>query len=127
MGVGVDTVEIDRVEELVERYGDRFLCRVFTEGEREYAQLSTPKQSERLAGRFAVKEAMMKVLGTGKSSGILWKDVETLRGSRGEPQLILHGRAREYADRLGIERLHVSISHDGKMALAFVIAEGGES
>jgi holo-[acyl-carrier protein] synthase len=124
IGVGVDAVDIQRIDHLVQAYGERFLHRVYTEKEIEYAFLSTAKLHERLAGRFAVKEAVLKVLGTGKSGGILWKDVETLRGPGGKPRIILHGKAKEHADNLGISAVHVSISHDGKMALGFVIAEG---
>ncbi|MDH3258235.1 MAG: holo-ACP synthase [Deltaproteobacteria bacterium] len=124
IGVGVDAVDIERIDRLVQEYGERFLRRVYTEKEIEYAFLSTAKLHERLAGRFAVKEAVLKVLGTGKSGGILWKDVETLRGPGGKPRVMLHGKAKEHADNLGISAVHVSISHDGKMALSFVIAEG---
>lgn len=124
IGVGVDAVDMQRIDRLVQAYGERFLRRVYTEKEIEYAFLSTAKLHERLAGRFAVKEAVLKVLGTGKSGGILWKDVETLRGPGGKPRVMLHGKAKEYADNLGISAVHVSISHDGKMALGFVIAEG---
>ena len=84
LGIGVDTVDMDRVKRLVKEYGQRFLDRVFTEGEIEYALRSDVRLHERLAGRFAIKEAVMKALGTGKSGGILWKDVETLRGPKGE-------------------------------------------
>lgn len=125
-GVGVDTVDIERVVRIVNKYGERFLSRVFTEREIEYALSAKVKIHERLAGRFAVKEAVMKALGTGKSGGILWKDVETLRGPRGEPRVKLHGKAREYAERAGIKTVHASITHDGKMAVGFVIMEGDE-
>lgn len=125
-GIGVDTVEMERVNRLVHKYGDRFLERVFTEKEIEYAQRSNLKLHERLAGRFAIKEAVMKALGTGRSEGILWKDVETIRGPKGEPQVRLHGRARIYAAKAGIRTVHASITHDGKMAVGFVILEGDE-
>lgn len=124
IGVGVDIVEIDRVARILEKYGDRFLKRVFTEREVEYAFRSRVKVSERLAGRFAVKEAVMKVLGTGKSSGILWKDIETVRGPGGKPEVILHGRARDHSESQGISDVIASISHDGNRAIGFVIGEG---
>ncbi|RMG57374.1 MAG: holo-ACP synthase [Deltaproteobacteria bacterium] len=123
VGVGVDTVPVERIRRLLEKFGDRFVRRVYTEQEREYA-LSRPRRAaEILAGRFGVKEAVMKVLGTGKSSGVLWRDVETVRGEKGKPEVRLHGRARELAETLGITDVHVSITHDGGMAVAFVVAE----
>ncbi len=126
LGVGVDIVDIGRVEKILALYGERFIGRVFTECESEYACRSVVKRSERFAGRFAVKEAVMKVLGTGKSEGILWKQIETVPGKRGKPELSLHGQARERAVNMGIASLHVSISHDGGKAIAFVIAEDGK-
>ena len=81
-GIGVDIVDVARVQALLDRYGERFLRRVYTEAETAYA-MGGENRAERLAGRFAVKEAMMKALGTGKSQGILWRDVETLRDRSG--------------------------------------------
>ncbi len=126
VGVGVDTVPVERIKRLVEKYRERFVNRIFTQAEIEYAFRSKRRMAERLAGRFAVKEAVMKVLGTGKSQGILWKDVETLRGSRGRPEVVLRGAAKKAAEDMGIARIHVSITHDGGMAIAFVIAEDNE-
>ena len=85
-------------------------------------------KAERLAGRFAVKEAVMKALGTGKSQGILWRDVETVRGRFGKPEVHLHGQAVKWAKMRGGGAVHVSITHDGGKAMAFVILEkaGGE-
>jgi len=124
LGVGVDIVEIERVERILANYGLRFIERVFTQEEAEYACGSDVKKGERFAGRFAVKEAVMKVLGTGKSGGILWKEIETVSGRRGKPELFLHGAAKEKSINMGIRSLHVSISHDGGKAIAFVIGEG---
>ena len=126
-GIGVDIVDIARIQALLDRYGDRFLRRVYTEAEVEYA-LRGVNKAERLAGRFAVKEAMMKALGTGKSKGILWKDVETVRGRSGKPEVHLHGQAVKWAKMAGGGAVHVSITHDGGKAVAFVILEkaGGE-
>lgn len=121
-GIGVDVVEVDRVGALLARYGDRFLRRVFTEAEAEYAQKGA-RQAERLAGRFAVKEAVMKAFGTGKSQGILWRDVETVRGALGRPEVKLYGNAGKYLKIIKGNNIHVSISHDGGKAMAFVIIE----
>lgn len=123
-GIGVDIVEVRRVEDLLSRYRERFVRRVFTDAEAGYAQGSV-REAERLAGRFAVKEAVLKAFGTGKSGGILWRDVETVRGPRGRPEVILYGNARNYMNKIKGERIHVSISHDGGKAMAFVIIEAG--
>jgi holo-[acyl-carrier protein] synthase len=126
-GIGVDIVDIARIQALLDRYGERFLRRVFTEKETAYA-MGGSKKAERLAGRFAVKEAVMKALGTGKSLGILWRDVETVRGRMGKPDVHLHGQAVKWAKLRGGGAVHVTITHDGGKAVAFVIIEkaGGE-
>ncbi len=121
-GIGIDIVDIGRVEGLLERYGERFTRRVFTEAEVAYARRSV-KPAERLAGRFAVKEAVLKALGTGKSQGILWRDVETVRGAMGRPKVTLCGQAVNYMKNIGGSSIHVSIAHDGGKAVAFVIIE----
>ncbi len=126
-GIGVDIVDIARIQAMLDKYGDRFLRRVYTEAETAYA-MSGANKAERLAGRFAVKEAVLKALGTGKSLGILWRDIETLRGRSGKPEVRLHGQAVKWAKSRGGGALHVSITHDGGKAMAFVILEkaGGE-
>src|SRR5512141_3426212 len=111
-GIGVDIVDIARIQALLERYGERFLRRVYTEAETAYA-LSGANKSERLAGRVAVKESVMKALGTGKTQGILWKDVETVRGRFGKPEVHLHGQAVKWANMRGSGAGHVSITPDG--------------
>ena len=121
-GIGVDIVEIARIQAMLDRYGERFLARVYTEAETAYA-MGGANRAERLAGRFAVKEAVMKALGTGKSQGILWRDVETLRGHLGKPEVRLHGQAVNWATLRGFGAAHVSITHDGGKAVAFVILE----
>lgn len=126
-GIGVDIVDIARIQALLDRHGERFLRRVYTEAETAYA-MSGANKAERLAGRFAVKEAVMKALGTGKSQGILWRDVETLRGRLGKPEVHLHGQAVKWAKWRSGDQVHVTIAHDGGKAMAFVILEkaGGE-
>ena len=121
-GIGVDIVDIARIQALLDRYGDRFLRRVYTETETAYA-MGGANAAERLAGRFAVKEATMKALGTGKSQGILWRDVETVRGRFGRPEVHLHGLAVKWAKLRESGAVHVSITHDGGKAVAFVILE----
>jgi holo-[acyl-carrier protein] synthase len=122
VGIGVDIVDIGRVSGLVDRYKDRFIHRVFTDVEIRYAQKSA-KMAERLAGRFAVKEAVLKAFGTGKSQGILWKDVETVRGPMGRPEVNLYGQAVNYMKMLKGSGILVTITHDGGKAIAFVIIE----
>ncbi|NJD62398.1 MAG: holo-[acyl-carrier-protein] synthase [Deltaproteobacteria bacterium] len=122
VGIGVDIVDIGRVNAMLSRYRDRFLARVFTDAENRYAQRSV-KTAERLAGRFAVKEAVLKAFGTGKSHGILWKDVETVPGAMGKPKVNLYGNADKYMKKLNANRVHVSITHDGGKAMAFVVIE----
>jgi holo-[acyl-carrier protein] synthase len=123
VGIGTDMVEVSRVASLLDRHGERFLARVFTEEEGRYA-LSGRRPAERLSGRFAVKEAVLKALGTGKAVGILWKDVETVRGRGGAPEVRLHGEAAAWLARRGGGKVHVTITHDGGKALAFVVIEG---
>ena len=121
-GIGVDIVDIARVQALLDRYGERFLRRVYTERETAYA-MGGANAAERLAGRFAVKEAVMKALGTGKSLGILWRDIETVRGRLGKPVVHLHGQAVKWAKLRDGGAVHVTIAHDGGKAVAFVILE----
>ena len=121
-GIGIDIVDIGRVEALLSRYGDRFTRRVFTDAESAYARRSV-KPAERLAGRFAVKEAVLKAFGTGKSQGIRWRDVETVRGPMGRPQVVLYGMALNYLNKMNADAINVTITHDGGKAVAFVIIE----
>ena len=122
IGLGFDATDIPRVAELYERYGDRFLRRVFTDGEIAYC---TRRRNPvpHLAGRFAAKEAAMKALGTGHSRGVLWKDVEVFRQG-GPPQLRLHGAAASRAHRMGVEKSLLTITHSETMAMAQVLLMG---
>jgi holo-[acyl-carrier protein] synthase len=120
VGIGVDIVDVERVKDLLARYRDRFVQRVFTDAEAEYAGRSV-REAERLAGRFAVKEAVLKAFGTGKSQGILWRDVETVRGAMGKPEVKLYGNANKYMKKIRGKDIHVSITHDGGKAVAFVV------
>lgn len=123
LGHGVDLAEVARIGRSVERFGDRFLERVFTGAERAYSGEGR-RRDERLAARFAAKEAVFKALGTGWAQGAAWTDVEVERHASGRPALVLHGRAREMADALGVSRWHVSLTHTQTLAMASVIAEG---
>lgn len=122
LGHGVDLAEVQRVRRSVERFGDRFLERVFTRAELEYAG-DGPRRDEHLAARFAAKEAVFKALGTGWAQGVSWTDIEVVRKASGRPVLVLHGRAREMAEAIGVRTWHLSLTHTGTMAMASVFAE----
>jgi holo-[acyl-carrier protein] synthase len=114
---GIDVIEIERIEAAATRWGDRFLQRIYTDGERRYCQ----GKPRRLAGRFAAKEAASKALGVGVRY-IHWREIEILPDARGKPRLTLHGRAAEVAARLGLTGFEVSITHSRTDAIAVVIA-----
>ena len=118
---GVDIIEIPRIKQVLDRYGQRFLKRVFTSDEITYCRGRAPN----LAGRFAAKEAAMKALGTGVR-GVSWKDIEVVRAESGAPSVTLHGRAEERAVRLRLIDISVSISHSREYAVAFVVAQREE-
>jgi len=122
IGCGIDLIELERVRNMVEKYGERFLTKVFTEAEMAYCQ-GKAKSWQHFAGRFAVKEAVLKSLGTGVQPGMSWKDVEVRTGNLGAPEAILTGGAEERAKELGVRRLHVTISHSDTHAVAQAIAE----
>lgn len=123
VGTGVDISEVVRIEAAVKRFGDRFLRRVFTPAEIRYC-MGKPNTAERLAARFAAKEAGMKAIGTGLRHGITWQDVEVVRLPGQRPVLEFHGKAAEFAARLGCKRTHLSLSHTKEQAIAHVILEG---
>ncbi len=119
---GVDLVEDARIAAMVAEHGDRFLTRVFTAGERAEAARGGSLRTERLAARFAAKEAVLKALGTGWSGGIAWTDVEVVKAANGRPGVALHGEAAEVAARLGVTNWHLSLTHAGGFSLASVVA-----
>ena len=119
--IGTDIVECCRIAEMLERHGEEFLRRVYTDGEREYCTRHR-KPVTHLAGRWAAKEAVLKALGTGWSRGIGWRDVEVLRDAAGRPSVALHGAAAQIAAECGIARVLLSISHCDSHAVAFATA-----
>ena len=123
VGTGVDITEVSRIHRAVERFGERFLSRVFTPAEIRYCT-SKLNASERLAARFAAKEAGMKAIGTGLRNGVTWQDVEVVRQPGQRPVLHFTGRAAEIATSLGCKRTHLSLSHTAEQAIAHVILEG---
>ena len=122
VGLGLDIAEIDRIEAAITRHGAPFIERLFTPAEVAYCERHKNRY-ERYAARFAVKEAAMKALGTGWHGGVRWRDIEVTREPSGKPGLHLEGVAREFADRLGVKRISVTITHSGNLALAQVIFE----
>src|SRR5579864_2282023 len=122
VGLGVDITEVDRIEAAIARRGRAFLERLFTPSEISYCERHR-NRAERYAGRFAVKEAAMKALGTGWRSGVRWVDIEVVREPSGKPTLKLWGESRAIADRLGVRSIVVSITHTAGTALAQVIFE----
>jgi len=122
VGLGLDIAEIDRIEAAITRHGATFIERLFTPDEVAYCE-RYKNRYERYAGRFAVKEAAMKALGTGWSRGVRWRDIEVTREPGGKPGLRLDGVAREIADGMGVKRISVTITHSGNLALAQVIFE----
>lgn len=124
LGHGVDLVENGRIQRMVERHGDRFLARCFTDAEIAYADATPARRIERLAARFAAKEAALKALGTGWRDGIAWTDLSISRNPAGAPSLQVTGEAASIAQRLGITEWWVSMSHVDTYSMGSVIAVG---
>jgi holo-[acyl-carrier protein] synthase len=121
IGHGIDIVETDRIRRLVDEHGTRFLNRVFTSGEQAYCAKNPKRRFERLAVRFAAKEAVLKVLGTGKRGNIAWTDIEVTKLRTGQPTIRLNGYCAELAEKMRIARWHVSLSHVQTHAMASAI------
>ena len=121
-GIGIDTIEIERIARVYESYGGHFLGKLFTEAEQSYFQ-QWKDPVPRIAGRFAVKEACMKALGTGWSRGVRWRDIEVLRHATGKPVVKLHGEARRILASLDASEIHCTITHSRDHAMAVVIFE----
>jgi holo-[acyl-carrier protein] synthase len=122
IGIGVDRILIERIERSYERFGDRFVRRVYTDAEHQQA-LSKGNAARRLAMLFAAKEAVSKALGTGFHQGVTPKLIETIHQPSGKPKINLYGTAQEKANALGIAQVHVSLTDDDGVAMAFAIAE----
>ncbi len=124
VGTGIDLAEIERIQHSMDRFGERFLNRVYTAAEKAYC-LRKRKAAESFAARFAAKEAGAKALGTGISYGVSWLEIEVVRETSGRPTLSFHGRARERAERLGVKNASLSITHTDSLAMASVVLEDG--
>jgi holo-[acyl-carrier protein] synthase len=118
---GIDLVDCPRIEQMLERHGKRFLDRVFTPKEQAYAD-ANKNRIEKLAGRFAVKEAILKLLGTGWRGKIAWTDIEVVNDELGRPVVSIGGEVKVIADRLGIGQINVSITHTSNFVIASAVA-----
>jgi holo-[acyl-carrier protein] synthase len=118
---GIDLVDCGQIERLLQRHGNRFVERIFTAAEQAYAN-SNRQRVEKLAGRFAAKEAVLKLIGTGWQGKVGWRDIEVTNNALGEPIVTLSGQAREIAGQMGIERITVSITHTANFAIASAAA-----
>jgi len=124
LGTGIDLAEVPRVRAAIERYGRRFIERIYTPAEIAYVERKANRY-ERYAARFAAKEAGMKAIGTGWRHGVRWQDFEVVNLPSGRPTLKLHGVAARVAERLGVRAISLSLTHTAQQGMAFVILEGG--
>lgn len=122
VAIGIDIIEIARIEESFEQQGERFRTRVFTAAEIDYCEQRALRFAS-YAARFAAKEAVMKALGTGWADGVAWRDIEVARGEKGKPAILLYGRALERFNELGARKAHISLAHSREFAIAQVILE----
>ena len=122
VGSGVDLADVARIRSAIERYGERFLARIYTSAERAYVDRKK-NRFERYAARFAAKEAGMKAIGTGWKNGVTWRDIEVTNLPSVKPTLRFSGKAAEITERLGVKSVALSISHTDALAIAEVILE----
>jgi holo-[acyl-carrier protein] synthase len=122
VGSGIDLCEVPRIKASIERFGDKFIRRIFTPLEIEYVSRKANKY-ERYAARFAAKEAGMKAIGTGWRRGVRWVDFEVVNEPSGKPTLLFHGKAKEFADRLGVDNVALSLTHTSEQGMAFLVLE----
>jgi holo-[acyl-carrier protein] synthase len=118
---GIDLVDCPRIEEMINRHGRRFIDRVFTAAEQAYADANKDRV-EKFAGRFAAKEAILKLMGTGWRGKIAWTDIEVVNNAAGQPEVTLDGEVKKISDRLGIKHISVSITHTANFAIASAVA-----
>ena len=118
---GIDLVDCPRIEEMINRHGERFIDRVFTVAEQAYAD-KNKNSVEKYAGRFAAKEAILKLMGTGWRGKIAWTDIEIINNNNGQPKVTLDGEVKSIADELGISQISVSITHTANFAIASAVA-----
>ncbi len=124
LGIGTDLAEVERIRESINRFGDRFLRRIYTDREQAYCR-SKANWAERFAARFAAKEAGMKAIGTGWRRGVTWRDFEVTNEPSGKPTLRLYNVAEEIAGKLGVGQVSLSLTHTAQQGFAIVILEDG--
>ena len=122
LGTGVDLAEVPRIRAAIEKFGRRFIERIFTDREIAYVERKANKY-ERYAGRFAAKEAAMKAIGTGWSRGVRWRDLEVANMPTGKPTLMFYGQAADIANRMGVKSVSLSLTHTAQLGMAHVILE----
>ena len=122
VGTGVDLAEVARIRKSIERFGDKFIHRIYTSAEIAYVERKANK-FERYAARFAAKEAGMKAIGTGWRRGVRWQDFEVANLPSGKPTLLLHGVAARFAEKLGVKNIALSLTHTAELGMAHVILE----
>ncbi|NIP26072.1 MAG: holo-[acyl-carrier-protein] synthase [Phycisphaerae bacterium] len=118
---GIDLVDCPRIEDMINRHGTRFINRIFTAAEQAYAD-ANKNRVEKFAGRFAAKEAILKLMGTGWRGKIAWTDIEVVNNVAGQPEVTLEGEVKKIADKLGIKHISVSITHTANFAIASAVA-----
>ncbi len=124
VGLGVDVIEVERIREVLDRHGENFLKHVFTVEEQQGAPPEAQVAAQYYAGRWSAKEAVAKALGTGIGKECAWTDIRVVRWPTGQPGVELFGAGAESARKLGVKRIHLTISHEKKLACAAAIAEG---
>ena len=122
VGTGVDLAEVSRIKASIERYGEKFIRRIYTPAEIAYVERKANK-FQRYAARFAAKEAGMKAIGTGWRRGVTWQDFEVANLPSGKPTLRLHGVAAKFAEKLGVKNISLSITHTAELGMAHLILE----
>ncbi len=125
IGIGIDLVKIERIQQMVQRWDKRFLDRVFTPIEQSYS-LSSRYPYPRFAARFAIKEAVMKAIGTGWRSGVKWTDIELRNEPSGKPIVQLYGKVKHWVDAHGVTDIHASVSHDAEYSIGQVMLIGNK-
>ena len=125
VGSGIDICEVPRIKASIERFGEKFIQRIFTPREIAYVSKKANKY-ERYAARFAAKEAGMKAIGTGWRKGVRWQDFEVVNEPSGKPTLLFHGKAKEFADRLGVTNIALSLTHTAQQGMASLVLENNQ-
>ena len=122
VGVGIDLLEISRIRKTLSRRPEKFRRRILTEGEKKYCSRFADPAPE-IAARFAAKEAFMKAIGTGLTGGVSWRDIEVVKERKGPPRIRVRGRSGEVAAQMGVNNIHLSITHSALYSAAYVIIE----